>query len=153
GVVSSSGGAARSHHAANARPYAARSSGRRTNVACPAQYTASRVSTPTAASASANTRVDPTGTSRPARRRSRENPTAARSRVGASDSGTAFEGHVDDLFEAGVPRPLLVLAVLQDRSQREVDVMLVELRTAQRQQRLRPVDRLGDTGRLVEVQR
>ena len=50
------------------------------------------------------------------------------------------------------PRALLVFAVLQDRAEGDVDGALVDRGGAERGERVRPVDRLGDAGRLVELE-
>src|SRR5689334_19968552 len=111
------------------------SSGRLTNVARPAQYTESRVDTPTAPNACANSTVVPTGTSSPAARSNRANPTARRSSpdagvTGASVSGTALRGPVGaaahELLDPRGPGALLILAVLEDRAQRDLDRALVD---------------------------
>src|SRR6476659_9477942 len=119
------------------------SSGRRTSVARPAQYTDSRRSTPTAARACANTRVLPTGTSSPDARRRRAKPTAARSSPGASASttrsGTPLQRGVHELVEAVRARALLVFAVLQDGAERDVDGVLVDRDRTQRREGLGPV--------------
>src|SRR6266508_7013207 len=106
---------------------------------------------PAAAKASAYAMVPPAVTSRPSARSTRANATAGRaasSGVGASvSSGTGPRRH--DRLEVG-PDPLLVLAVLEDRPQRQVDRGLVDRAAPERRQRVRPVDRLGHARRLVE---
>src|SRR5438034_4077020 len=103
------------------------SSGWLTSVARPAQYTESRVDTPTAPSASANSTVVPTGTSRPAPRSNRANPTASRS-TSTSTSGTALRGGPHELLDTRGLRALLVFAVLQDGAERDFDRALVDRR-------------------------
>ena len=56
----------------------------------------------------------------------------------------------EDLVER-VADPLGVLAVLHDRAERGRRGLEVELAAAQRVQRARPVERLGDAGRLDQV--
>ena len=46
----------------------------------------------------------------------------------------------------------LVLAVLEDRAERRLDGPFVDLRDTERGEGLRPVDGLGDAGRLVELE-
>src|SRR6478736_3657598 len=136
------------------------SSGRLTNVARPAQYTDARVDTPTAPSASPNRMVVPTGTSSPAPRRTRANPTANRSMSGRSMSGTAlrrlcrcpFRRAADELLDAGGAGALLVFAVLEDGAQGDLDGALVDGGASERGQRVGPVDGLGDARRLVELE-
>src|SRR5256714_163477 len=132
------------------------SSGRFTNVVRPAQYTESRVDTPTAPSASANSTVVPTGTSSPAPRSNRANPTASRSTSTVSVSGTALRGPfrraAHELLDAGRLGSFLVFPVLEDRAQRDLDRALVDRRATERGERAGPVDRLGDPRRLVELQ-
>src|SRR4051794_9040159 len=115
------------------------SSGRRSSVARPAQYTESRVETPTAPSASANRMVVPTGTSTPAPRSTRAKPTANRSTstslrvpvpvpvpVSVSVSGTALRCGPDQLLDARGLRALLVFAVLEDGAEGDLDRTLVD---------------------------
>src|SRR5215207_10383791 len=137
------------------------SSGWLTRVARPAQYTEARVDTPTAPSASANRMVVPTGTSSPAPRSTRAKPTAKRSSpiegvIESVTSGTALRGPfgraAHQLLDPGRPRALLVLAVLEDRAQRDLDRVLVDGGASERGERVRPVDRLGDARRLVELE-
>ena len=103
-------------------------------------------------SARAKASVAPTGTSRPgaaqhARERDREP-------LGFGPDAQALRRHrgAHELAEPVRAHALLVLAVLQDRAERRVDRLLVEPRRAERRERLRPVDRLRDTGRLVELE-
>src|SRR6476661_1194617 len=136
------------------------SSGRLRRVVRPAQYTESRVDTPTAPSASANRIVVPTGTSSPAPRSTRANPTARRSPLNESSTSTsgtalgrgAFRGATDQLLDPCRLRALLVLAVLQDGAEGDLDRALVDVRASQCGERVGPVDGLGHTGRLVQVE-
>src|SRR5438552_881078 len=100
---------------------------------------------PTAWNASTRSSTLPVGTSRPARRNTRANATAASSSV---------TGHRtrDERVGAVGAHALLVLAVLDDGAQRRVDRALVHLGPAERGERLGPVDRLRDTRRLVELE-
>src|SRR5215213_8920845 len=130
------------------------SSGRLRSVVRPAQYTDSRVDMPTAPSASANSTVVPTGTSRPAPRSTRAKPTASRS---TSGSGTAlrrrsFRRGAHELLDPRRPSALLVFAVLQDGAERDLDRALIDRRASERGQRVGPVDGLGDARRLVELE-
>ncbi len=52
--------------------------------------------------------------------------------------------------EAGAHRPEILL-VLEEAAQRLADQLLVEVRGVQRNQRLRPVERLGDAGHLGQL--
>src|SRR3954454_25394716 len=117
--------------AAKHRSYSTMSSGLRINVARPAQYTSARVATPSAASASAKTTVEPAGTSRPASRSTRANRTGTASREAATESGTACHHTVHDLVEPVGAHPLLILAVLQDRPERRADCRFVDALAAE----------------------
>ena len=105
---------------------ASTSSGRRTSVARPAQYTASR-------RVDARPRRAPRRTPpwcRPARR-ARRRAAAARSRrrCGRAAAGLRHCAPVaasHELVDPGGPRALLVLAVLEDRAERDVDRVLVD---------------------------
>ena len=66
------------------------------------------------------------------------------------DAGRA--GLLDEPRERGVADELEVLVVLEHRAQRLLDDRRVELLAAERGERVRPVDRLGDAGRLREVE-
>ena len=59
----------------------------------------------------------------------------------------------DEADERLVAHGLDVLAVLQHRAERLLDDLGVDLLAPERGERLRPVDRLGDAGRLREVER
>src|SRR5918998_1125997 len=100
------------------------SSGRPRSVVRPAQYTGPERSTPVSVSAWANVTARPTGTSTPEPRRTRAKATAIRSVSGAA-SGTALDGGPDDVGHAVAPHPLLVLAVLEQRAERDLDGALV----------------------------
>src|SRR6478752_1460528 len=124
---------------------------RATRVQRSAWYTCSR----SARSISARPRMAscsrPGPTSRPASRRIRPKVTSLR--VTASPgfmSGSA--GFADKLSQAGVADALDVLVVLQHRAERGVHHAGVELLLAEGEQGLRPVDRLGNAGRLGEVE-
>src|SRR4051794_23296643 len=135
------------------------SSGRRNSVARPAQYTESRVDTPTAPRASANRMVVPTGTSTPAPRSTRAKPTAIRSTstslpmsVPVPVSGTALRCGPDQLLDARGLGALLVFAVLEDGAEGDLDRALVDGRATERGECVGPVDRLRDARRLVELE-
>src|SRR2546423_2229230 len=139
------------------------SSGRPRRVVRPAQYTGPERSTPVRARAWAKVTARPTGTSRPAPRRSRAKATAIRSASASGPpggsgacprkrSGTAADGGADDVGHAVGPHPFLVLAVLEQRPQRDLDGVLVERGAAQGGQRVGPVDGLGHARRLVELE-
>src|SRR3954469_14077050 len=96
--------------------------------------------------------VVPTGTSRPAPRNTRANPTASRSITGSSGSGTALRGRSHELFDPGRARALLVLAVLEDGAERDLDRVLVDGAAPERGERVRPVDGLGDSRWFVELE-
>src|SRR5262245_21978396 len=104
---------------------------------------------PTAPSASANAMVLPRGTSSPAPRSRRANPTAQRA---TSTSGTPLHRRVHELSQAVSPRAVLVLAVLEDGAERDVDRALVDRRLTECGERVGPVDRLRDTRRLVQLE-
>src|SRR5216683_3142859 len=132
------------------------SSGRRTSVALPAQYTDERRSMPTAPRALANVVTHPNGTSRPAPRRSRLNATVMRStpvRPPEPTSRTPKHGRADQLADTRSPQPLLVLPIFQNRSEGDVDRRLVRFGPTEGGQRRGPVDRFRHAGRLVKVHR
>src|SRR5947208_2253685 len=76
---------------------------------------------------------------------------------GNSSSGLAAKSFVR-MSSSSIPAPSLVshgeeiLLVLQHGDERRLDVLDVELLRAERCQRLRPVDRLGETRRLLEIE-
>src|ERR1700722_5566445 len=116
------------------------SSGRRTRVARPAQYTALRAVTPTCPRAWAYRTAQPVGTSRPAPRRTRTNPVTIRSggvsgvsATGASEPGSGTPDHrrLDQVVQAGFAHPGLILVVLEDRAEGEVEAALVDLGPAE----------------------
>src|SRR5688572_16405725 len=109
------------------------SSGRARRVVRPAQYTAPDRSTPVRVSASANVTARPSGTSRPAPRSTRAKATAIRSAAGpvGGVSGTPQNRGPDDVGHAMGAHPLLVLPVLEQRPERDLDGVLVELRPAE----------------------
>src|SRR5256885_13535049 len=59
---------------------------------------------------------------------------------------------LDQVDEGRVPHALEILVVLEHRAERRLDDLRVELAAAERSERLRPVDRLRDSGRLLEVE-
>src|SRR6188768_785980 len=63
-----------------------------------------------------------------------------------------LEGALDDVGEAVLGDPLVILAVLEHRAERGRHRALVELADAETSEGRGPVDGLGDTGRLVQVQ-
>src|SRR3954453_11553908 len=107
------------------------SSGLRTIVARPAQYTACRSSRPTASSASANVTTFPSGTAIPTPRTIRAKEAAIR----VPASGPTLHRGADEFADADGPHPFLILAVLQHRSQCGLDRVLVEVGSAERGQR------------------
>src|SRR3954463_349872 len=123
------------------------SSGLRTSVVRPAQYTPSRPASPTASSASANVTTVPTGIVRPRLRSTRANATA----ISTDDSdesaagGPSGTGHglAHEVAYPRCPHALLILAVLEHRAQGDVDGVLVQLQAAEGGEGGRPVDRLG----------
>ena len=125
------------------------SSGRRTSVARPAQYTGARRSTPS----------DPEGLGEGGDRPTRHVQAGAAQQPGEGDrhavharhrarlggragatpaSGTPLDGRPDHLADARRPQPLLVLAVLEDGAEGDVDGVLVELGPPERGQGRRP---------------
>src|SRR3954468_18161147 len=124
-------------------------SGRCTRVARPAQYTLSRASTPTVPSASVKVRTLSTGAGTPAPRSTRPKAVA---RAAASANGAApFEGVADEVGDAGLAHPLLVLPVLEDGAEGGRHRGLAQFLAAEHGQRRGPVDRLGHARRLVEA--
>ena len=67
-------------------------------------------------------------------------------------SRAAFEGLAHQLVNAMLARALQILAVLQHGPECGVDHRFVKLAATQLGECLRPVDRLSDTRRLVQVQ-
>src|SRR6185295_155958 len=105
--------------------------------------------------------TDPTGTESPAPRSTRANATAMRSGLrsvtsvtpeASATSGTARHRRADELRDAVGADPFLIFAVLQDRPERHVDRAFVEPGPAERGEGLRPVDRLRDSRRFVELE-
>src|SRR5688500_4489389 len=109
------------------------SSGRASSVVRPAQYTAPERSTPVSVSASAKVTARPSGTSSPAPRSTRAKATAIRSAPGPGGvfSRTSQNRGPDDVGHAVAPHPFLVLPVLEQRPERDLDGVLVELRPAE----------------------
>src|SRR6185369_3893156 len=104
---------------------------------------------PTASRASAKVTTVPSGMVRPRLRSSRAKATATRSTDGAGALSGTEHGLAHEVAHARRPHPLLVLAVLEDRAERDVDRVLVELEPAEGGEGGGPVDRLGHPGRLV----
>src|SRR5437763_6379212 len=127
------------------------SSGLRTSVVRPAQYTPARSPIPTAASASAKVTTVPSGTVRPLLRRTRAKATATRSTADAGSASATQHGLTDEVAHAAGPYPFLVLAVLEHRAEGDVDGVLVELHASQGGESGGPVDGLGHPRRLVEL--
>src|SRR5262245_55787990 len=99
--------------------------------------------------------VEPTGTSIPARRSTRVNATAMRStsaRPARAASGTARDRLAYQRPEPVLAGAFLVLAALEDRAERRFDCPFVEAGGAERREGLRPVERLGNARRFVEVE-
>src|ERR1700719_874548 len=65
-------------------------------------------------------------------------------------SGT--DGAREELPRARAPQPFEILLVLDDGAQRRLDVGFGELGLPQRDQRARPVERLRNSGQLVELE-
>src|SRR5215212_8853212 len=132
------------------------SSGREVSVILPDQYTSPRRAGSISSTARANSTSLSVPTRRPAPLSTRPKATVASSIWGALiSSGISLRpAHpADERGQAGVRRPLLVLAVLEDGAQRRLDEMLVELPRAEGDQSLGPVEGLGHARRLVEVHR
>ncbi len=66
---------------------------------------------------------------------------------------TALECVLDEIGEPVLGNPLVVFAILEHRPERGPHDRLVELCHPECAERRRPIDRLGNTGRFVEVQR
>ena len=83
-----------------------------------------------------------------------ERDDVADDRVGHQPStcGRCRARGVDELRERLVAHGLDVLAVLEHRAERLLDDVGVDLLAAERVERHRPVDRLGDPGRLRQVE-
>src|SRR5688500_3237773 len=100
---------------------------------------------PTHPRASTKVRTSPVDTGTPTRRSVAANAVAMRS------TGTG-DRRVHQTGEPLGAHPLLVLAVLQHRPQRGLDPPLGELGLPEGGERLRPVDDLGDAGRLEQLE-
>src|SRR5207249_4442760 len=98
----------------------------------------------------------PVATSRPRSRRRRAKPMTSCSTARApglrAASGAAFDRGIHDLIDTVCPNPFLVFAVLDDRAERRVQRVLVDGLATQGGEGLRPVDRLCDARRLVQLQ-
>ena len=81
------------------------------------------------------------------RRQRRSGPALSRVGSGATAGGVAAEPHPDPLGDQ-----VDVGAVLDDDAHRLLEGLAVDVVGAQQQQRPRPVDRLGDRGRLLQVE-
>src|SRR5205814_6436154 len=111
------------------------SSGRETSVRRPAQY---RSPTGSAAAARQNSTTRPGPTARPSSR-------SARAKATRRAAGSATE-------ELGLHSPQVVV-VLQRPPERLARRVPVRAVGAEERERARPVDRLRDPGRLVEIER
>src|SRR5207237_7991628 len=108
--------------------YIGLSSGRCTSVVLPAQYTASRSSSPTASSASTYAVIEPVGTSMPAPRNTRANATGTAVTAGIRRESRQLHAHAlgtgagvaQKRVEAHGADALLVLAVLHHGAERGV---------------------------------
>ena len=74
-------------------------------------------------------------------------------RFRSRSAGLAPDGLLDDVGEAVLGDALVVLAVLEHGAERGRHRLLVELADAETAEGGGPVDRLGDAGRLVQVER
>src|SRR5690242_13386165 len=88
----------------------------------------------------------PGPTSSPASRSTRPKVTTWRT------IGSARAGLRDERGERVVAHRLEVLVVFQHRAERLLDDLGVQLVAAERGECLRPVDRLGDAGRLCQIE-
>src|SRR6187399_336482 len=113
---------------------------------------------PTASSAAANASTLPIGSTRPAPRNTRAkatdmcNASAAGSSSCSGIGGGARRRRGNQLADTVLADALLVLAVLEHCAERGGHEPIVEGGGAEPAECGRPVDRLGDAGRLVEVQ-
>src|SRR5918994_1685867 len=128
------------------------SSGREVNVILPDQYTSSRREGSISSIARANSTRGWAPTRKPAPPSTRPKATAASSIGGVSISPSGISPQpADERGEAGVGGPLLVLAVLENGAQGCLDELLVELPRAEGDERLGPIEGLGDARWFVEV--
>src|SRR5215208_982171 len=128
------------------------SSGREVSVILPDQYTSSRREESISSMARANSTRRSVPTRKPAPLSTRPKATAASSIGGAWISPSGISPRpAEERGEAGVGGPLLVLAVLENGAQCCLDELLIELPRAEGDERLGPVEGLGDTRWFVEV--
>src|ERR1700756_1751279 len=106
----------------------------------------------TSSSALSASAIRPGPTSSPASRSTRPNVTTWRTSASASSWGLYSSGFREEVEQRLVAHQLEVFVVLEHRPERRLDQVGVQLALAQRGQRLCPVDRLGDAGRLVQVE-
>src|SRR4029453_9479822 len=97
--------------------------------------------------------IRPGPTSSPASRRMRPKVTTWRTRPPSGACGSNRAGLLHECDEGLVTNRGKVLVVLQHGAERLLDRRRVELLPAERGERLRPVDRLRNPGRLREIQR
>src|SRR5436190_2245880 len=118
-----------------------------------AAWTSSRRARPTAsiASSAASTRSGPTP--RPAWRRTRAKWTTLSASIGRRGAARRRLQLGEQLGDVAALHLGDVVAVLQEHAERVADVVGREAERVQRDQRVAPVDRLGDAGRLEEVER
>src|SRR4051812_43517516 len=103
------------------------SSGRRTRVARPAQYTPARSVSPTAPNASVKASTLPRGTISPAPRSTLANATAIRPGWSPTPFGSGpVEWGPHQLADAVSPDPFLILAVFENGAQGDVDGAFVQ---------------------------
>src|SRR5439155_16279487 len=139
--------AAPRNQAWNARSNGSMSSRRDTSVCRSVQYTSSWRASSTASSPFSASATRPGPTSSPASRSTRPNVTMWET------TALAGTGAGDEPGERLVADREQILVVLEHRAERRLDVLDVELLPAERRERLRPVDRLGETRRLLQVER
>src|SRR6516164_8697759 len=101
----------------------------------------------TSSSAANTSAIRPGPTSSPASRSTRPNVTTWRTNASASSSGL-----LEQADQRLVPHELKVLVVLEHGAKRRLHQLGVQFGPAERGKRLRPVDRLGNSGRLVQVE-
>src|SRR5207237_8916015 len=68
------------------------------------------------------------------------------------DPGSGIDGAGEELSRARTAQPFEVLLVFDDRAEGRLDRRLIELGLPERDQRSRPVERLGDDRQLLGVQ-
>src|SRR5918992_2467746 len=130
------------------------SSGREVSVILPDQYTSSRREGSICSIARANSTRRSVPTRKPPPLSTRPKATAASSIGGVSVSPSGISPQpADERGEAGVGGPLLVLAVLENGGQGCLDGLPVELPRAEGDERLGPIESLGDARWFVEIHR